>query len=80
MVREYANAPPTTCVALCIGAGIRGYSCWAGSPPSGVVTFVKHVKRLAANPERHMEFFLLPEPYTSKRYAVLAFFSAFACL
>src|SRR6202789_2537541 len=68
MVRAYANAPNTTCVALCVGAGIRGYSCWAGSPPSGVVTFVKHVKRMAANPEHNMKFFLVPEPYTSKRY------------
>jgi hypothetical protein len=67
MARTYVGAPPETPVVLCIGSGIGGYSCWAGSPPSGVVTFKNHAQRLAGNPKLHMKVVIVPEPYTSKR-------------
>lgn len=67
MARTYVGAPPETPVVLCIGSGIGGYSCWAGSPPSGVVTFKDHAQRLAGNPKLHMKVVIVPEPYTSKR-------------
>lgn len=67
MARTYVGAPPETPVVLCIGSGIGGYSCWAGSPPSGVVKFKDHAQRLAGNPKLHMKVVIVPEPYTSKR-------------
>ena len=67
--RAQQRAATDTPVVFMIGNGVGFYSTWAGSPPSGVLALVRAVNRLAKDPSRHIQGFVVPEYWTSQRCA-----------
>jgi hypothetical protein len=69
--RAQRGAAADTPVVFMIGNGLRGYSTWAGSPPSGVMAFARELQRLEKDPSLNIKVFVVPEYWTSQRCADL---------